>query len=379
MKTLIIKLLTEQITEDELMKLRHWLKESKNQSILEAYIRDYHDLNLAMIENDVAYIKVLAQLDRKEKPVRKIIPNWMKYAAAVALILLTTIPFLQNENQDILKHTPIKNESIDSEFGQGKVVLTTETGSEIVLEKGKEYEVTNGKSNGETLVYNQNKTTNEEVVYNYATIPRAGLFFIELADGTKVWLNSESKLKYPVSFISGKTREVELIYGEAYFEVSPSENHKGASFHVLTQGQQIEVLGTQFNVKAYLNEDLIATTLVEGKVAVDINEKREYLKPDEQLKYSISTKQLEVSIVNTRNETSWRRGYFSFKNKSLIEISNVLSRWYDVDFYFKNEQQKEERFNGTLSKNQNIETILESIKNTNNIDYILQKKTIIIK
>src|SRR5690606_21483982 len=113
---------------------------------------------------------------------------------------------------------------------------------------------------GDELVYDSDskiKDTENGPIYNYLTIPRGGHFFVQLSDGTQVWLNSESKLKYPVKFQNGKTREVELVYGEAYFKVSPSTGHNGSSFHVLTKFQEVDVLGTEFNIKAYNGEDEI--------------------------------------------------------------------------------------------------------------------------
>ena len=174
-------------------------------------------------------------------------------------------------------------------------------------------------------------------------------------------------------------REVELIYGEAYFDVSSSTKHNGASFKVLTQLQEVEVLGTEFNIKAYKNENVIATTLVEGKVAVDVNNKKEILNPTQQLNYNISDKTIRILMVDTDLETSWRQGYFSFTGKPLKEIMNVISRWYNIDIEFENKLNENKKFNGSLSRNQNIENILLTIKNTNNITYEIKNDKIIIK
>ena len=166
----------------------------------------------------------------------------------------------------MVEATPILNKEDIITTGSDKAVLTLEDGSNIELEKGKAFKTNVVNSNGEKLVYN--KTNQTKITYNYLTIPRGGQYFVKLSDGTEVWLNSESQLKFPVAFIKGQTREVTLVYGEAYFAVSPSTNHNGATFKVMNQGQEVEVLGTEFNIKAYKDEINIYTTLVEGKVTV---------------------------------------------------------------------------------------------------------------
>ena len=151
--------------------------------------------------------------------------------------------------------------------------MTLADGSKIALEKGTPVQTQNANSNGEELIYESSKNTSR-LVYNYLTIPRGGQFVIKLSDGTKVWLNSASQLKFPVAFIEGESREVELVYGEAYFEVSPSTAHKGAHFQVYNKKQKVEVVGTEFNIKAYKDESNIYTTLVNGKVNVETGNKK---------------------------------------------------------------------------------------------------------
>jgi transmembrane sensor len=269
------------------------------------------------------------------------------------------------------------------QIGTDKATLTLEDGSEVVLEKGHVYASKTANSNGKNIIYknaqNNAKETTINIAYNYLTIPRGGEFFVQLSDSTKVWLNSETKIKFPVKFRKGVVREVELIYGEAYFDVSSSEKHYGASFKVFTQFQVAEVLGTAFNIKAYKDENEIATTLVEGKVSVNLNDKKEILMPTQQLNYNTNNKTFTILTVNTDFETSWHKGYFSFTGKPLKEIMKFISRWYDIDIEFENKLNENIKFNGSLSRNQNIENILLTIKNTNNINYEIKSDKIIIK
>ena len=305
---------------------------------------------------------------------------YWKYTAAAAVIglLASTYFFRGTLFNNTGECVPIiVNNNI--EIGTDKATLTLEDGTVIALEKGNSYETGNIKSNGEKIIYNS-KNNSKKLAYHYITIPRGGQFFIELSDGTQVWLNSETQLKYPVSFIKGETRNVELVYGEAYFDVSPSVNHKGSKFKVINQNQVVEVLGTAFNIKAYKDETNIYTTLAEGKVELDFNGKKQKLSPAQQSNFNLNTNALLVVNVDVYNEVSWRQGVFSFENKPLKEIMKVLSRWYDMDVVFVNKETENEAFTGVLGKDQNIEDILATIKNFGIINnYYIKNKTITLK
>ena len=213
------------------------------------------------------------------------------------------------------------------------------------------------------------------------TIPRGGQFFVKLSDGTEVWLNSETKLKYPVTFTEGLTRKVELIYGEVYFKVSPSTQHKGAGFHVLTKSQEINVLGTEFNIRAYNNDEVMATTLVEGKIRIKKGEVSETLKPNQQAKISQESNQIDIQEIDVSQEISWVNGLFAFNEKPLEEILTVLSRWYDTEVVFENAKQKKFVFTGLLERTKAVEDILKLIEATSEgqIKFEIKDKTIIIK
>jgi ferric-dicitrate binding protein FerR (iron transport regulator) len=292
---------------------------------------------------------------------------------------LVSITFLIKKDK-VQEDVPVITNNNTIKIGTDKATLTLEDGTIVSLEKGQQYNSDNLESNGEELVYKVQNTLKHEISYNYLTIPRGGQYHIILSDGTEVWLNSESQIKYPVAFPKGKTRQVELVYGEAYFDVSPSTNHNGTKFKVLTESQEIEVLGTEFNIKAYKDESYIYTTLAEGIVTVDNASRTQILKPSEQAILNKDNKNLTISKVDVNSETAWKKGLFSFKDKSLMDIMKVLSRWYDVDIYFEDESLKDVHFKGVLSKDKNIEEILILIKNTNYINaYEINNSTIIIK
>lgn len=304
--------------------------------------------------------------------------NYYQYAVAASVVLLISLTiFLDKKNNVQPKEPVIVNTIIQP--GTDKATLTLEDGSQIALEKGESIQTSNANSNGEKIVYEAVNRNTKEVAYNYLTIQRGGQFNVVLSDGTVVWLNSESQLKYPVNFIEGEIREVELVYGEAYFDVSPSRDHGGSKFKVINKAQDVEVIGTQFNIKAYKDDKNIYTTLVEGKVIIDNGVSVQNLKPSQQSNLDINTNTFEISEVDVYENISWKDGVFTFRNKSLKDIMKVLSRWYNVDIIFENKKLESLKFNGTLNKHQNIEEILLIMESTRINNYEIKDKTITLK
>ena len=322
---------------------------------------------------------------RIEVPVRN---TYWRYAAAAMVvgILATAYFFKSNITDSSFSNTTFNNTTpiiVNNEIEPGteKATLTLNNGEAVPLVKGTTYQTPNATSNGEEIVYNATaNSSSQELVYNYLSVPQGGQFHIKLSDDTEVWLNSESLLKFPVSFTDGESRQVELVYGEAYFDVSHSTEHKGADFRVIHNEQEIQVLGTEFNIKAYKEETNVYTTLVQGKVAVSFENQNKILKPGEQLNLDIFTKDANISMVDVYDQISWRKGVFSFKRKSLKEIMQVLSRWYDMDVVFENTDLESVGFSGVLGKEQSIDEILEIIKDFGVIkNYEIHNKRVILK
>lgn len=378
---LIIKYLNDELNDSERETLVNWLNNSENKAVFKKYIVLNRSLNYKYQKFNYKdpLNSALEEITKKNaKAPKKIIKlrSLFKYAAIFIVVIGTGFYFFKNNFNK--SNTPkIVNEI---KIGTDKATLTLENGTNIALEKGKVFNSGTVNSDGEKIIYNSNSTTTtEEITYNYLTIPRGGEFYIVLEDNTKVWLNSESQLKYPVAFVKGKTREVELLYGEAYFEVSPSTNHNGDKFKVHTQQQTIEVLGTQFNVKAYKENKEIYTTLAEGKVKVEIDGITKMLKPSEQTTYNKTTKSINVTTVDVSYETAWRTGYFNFTNKAFVEVAEVLARWYNIEFHFENITLEQFKINGVISKDQNVEYFLFTLKNIENINYKIKDNHIYIK
>lgn len=380
-KQLLLKFLQDDCSQGEVDKVVAYFqaaKKTKDFPIVEDVIEMFQEISIVDETSSNQVIKNILSDSKPEKTYK--LPIW-KYAAAAAVvgILATGYLFKENLSNSPQENIPIiVNTTIPS--GTDKATLTLEDGSVVELQKGANFKTANADSNGEEIVYASNKSNSKEIVYNYLTIPRGGQFSIKLSDGTQVWLNSESQLKYPIAFEEGKTRKVELIYGEAYFDVSPSTEHKGADFKVYNSNQEVHVLGTEFNIKAYKDETNIYTTLVEGKVDVTIENRKQSIIPNQQLILDVNTNISIINTVDVYNEISWKEGIFSFENKPLKDIMKVLSRWYNVDVVFKNKTIEDEEFIGIIEKDKNLEEILTSIKNFEIItDYEIKNKIIILE
>ncbi|WP_147678993.1 FecR family protein [Algibacter pacificus] len=327
------------------------------------------------------YSKIELEITKRRLNNAKVVPlykrNIFKYASAIVVFITVGYFYLTKDTQ-VENITPITANNL-IEIGSDKAILTLEDGSNVILEKGQAYVSENVSGNGKEIVYNTKLKSTKNINYNYLTIPRGGQYFVKLSDGTQVWLNSDSKLKYPVQFVDGETRVVELLYGEAYFDVSPSDQHRNSKFKVFTGDHEIEVLGTEFNINAYKDESEIYTTLVEGKVSVNSGILHKQLIPGEQSKYNKKDNIINISKIDVYNEVSWKRGAFSFKGKPLKDIMNVLSRWYNFEVYFENKSLEKKTFGGVFSKDQRIEDILMLFENTNKISFEISGKTIIVK
>lgn len=377
MKEKIVKYLTNELSSEEREKLKDWLQKSKNKKQFDNIAKDNFDLNMvySRVNSEKSFNKINQEISRKGRVIK--LRNFTKYAAAI--ILLVTTGYFLTKNQFTTKPAIVEFNN-DIQVGTDKATLTLEDGTNVALEKGKIYENEKVNSDGEKIVYqsnnNQPAKAEEKIAYNFLTIPRGGEFFIELEDGTKVWLNADTKLKYPVKFRDGEPREVELVYGEAYFDVSPSTNHNGDVFMVKKDDYYVEVLGTEFNLKAYLNETTIETTLVEGLVEVEVNNLIERLTPEQKLSYNIENNSSIIENVNIESIISWKEGFFFFDNVELKEVCKVISRWYNVDVGIVNENIENIKIKGTISKYQNIENILKSFKNLKNISYEITENKI---
>ena len=295
----------------------------------------------------------------------------LQYAAVLLIPLMCAgLGYYLVQTSSFLKD-PVAN-VIEIQPGGPKAQLILANGSKVDLDNEKvtalrEKDGTRIEKESGTLKYQEQEQDNKKdySIYNTVEIPKGGEYQLQLADGTKVHLNSMSSLKFPVRF-TGKRREVELT-GEAYFEVTKDAQHP---FVVNMNGMQIEVLGTSFNVKAYESDSEMVTTLVEGKVKVKaINGRSEQviLHPNQQAQLNHQNGNIEVDEVDVSLYTAWKNGKFLFRDERLEDIMKELSRWYDIKVFYMNQSVKELQFSGNLNKYKDISSMLEMIQVTESV------------
>lgn len=386
MEKLIYKYLNNELTEDEVKELQAWLKKDKdNLRFFENIVGDW---NLSNKYIDNSKEKVLSQILSQNKSISKETPIhialWsgaakkvtIAAAAVIALFVLNLYDFGFNSDESSVVET---FQTIES--GKSKATLTLDNGKKIDLV---EEQNLNLESDGTTIIGGGNSITyfnktsdSKKQKYNSLKTPRGGEFFITLSDSTKVWLNAESELKYPLVFLRDK-RTVELK-GEAFFEVAPNQN---IPFQVVSGDQIIEVLGTSFNVSSYQDDTEVVTTLIEGKVKVNQNfgdKKSIILSPNEQSILNKETLKIESFKIDPAHFTSWKSGKFYFRQQKLKDITKVLSRWYDVEIFFIDSASENKRFTGRFKRYENFDHVRSIIELTEEVSFVKKGRTVLIK
>lgn len=374
---------------------------SAEKTLIEAY---YRRLELAgstelSAEEEIAlrqamYKNITAGMVEQETPVVPIKRKNYSLAAAAAVLLLAigagSYYWLFKEPATPPPPTGVaKAKHSDLPPGRDAATLTLADGRTIVLDSANG---TISHQGGATVInlngqvsYEKAGNRNEQapVVYNTISTARGNQYQLILADGSKVWLNSASSLRFPTAF-TGNKREVELD-GEGYFEVA---KNAAKPFHVLTNGQDVEVLGTHFNVNAYKDEENIKTTLLEGRVKVgqtadgkqQTAENKNYeviLKPGEQSVLSGTHSPFTIDHSPDLDQVmAWKNGWFEFDNSDLKTIMRQISRWYDVDIRYE-VKPNNETYGGRISRNLNLSNILKMLESYG-VHYRLENKTLVI-
>jgi ferric-dicitrate binding protein FerR (iron transport regulator) len=304
---------------------------------------------------------------------------WRCVAAAAAIIIFLSVGsfFLQREKKQTIQQVAKRSHTDDIAPGGNKAIITLDDGSTIVLNGAKVGKLARQgntqlrkTANGQiSYVSLQNNSNSKNIVYNTATTPRGGQYQFILSDGTKVWLNAASSIKYPVEF-HGKERKVELT-GEAYFEVAHDAK---MPFRVVSNGQIVEVLGTHFNINAYNDEDAVKTTLLEGSVKVSAGGISNIIKPGEQAKFKHGA--ISVREVDLDEALAWKNGFFYFKDDNIQGVMKELARWYDVEVKYEGALPSR-ALSGEIPRNVNASQILD-ILTFKKIHYKIEGKTIVV-
>lgn len=317
-------------------------------------------------------------------PQKKIRKNilWKPIVAAASIFIVAALSLYLYTNST--QNKPVRPVSHASHIkpGDNKAYLTLANGKKIVLSDAKNGTLVaqNGiqitKTTEGQLVYtvtgNNNSTSSD---YNTIETPKGGQYQVRLPDGTNVWLNAASSLRYPSAF-KGSERKVELS-GEAYFEVA---KNKKMPFRVISNTQTVEVLGTHFNVNSYLDEADTKTTLLEGSVRVKRNNSTTavVIRPGQQasVKQNVNDK-INVAEADMEEVMAWKNNYFRFNNENIESVMRKISRWYNVDVEYKGAISDEE-FNGTISRSKNIVQVLEMLEGTKSIHFKIEGRRIVV-
>ncbi|MGW8315483.1 MAG: FecR family protein, partial [Bacteroidales bacterium] len=384
---LIVKKIRGNITPDERTELDTWIREDPEHEKLFLRAADpKNQLSRLEVYGMFEKEKVWSALENELFPTRALqfsTKRFLRYAAAILLpVLVAGAAYLF-----LLKPSPASLADLDEVIlpGSQKAVLILSDGGTVTLDD----DLAPGEiTEGGTTIRNERKVldyftngrgnTRTASVFNELRTPRGGGYQLKLADGTQVWLNAGSSLKYPVTF-NDSTREV-FLEGEAYFEVT----HSGTPFIVQAGNMDVRVLGTSFNISAYADEPEFATTLVEGLVRVEISSGEgaviaaKQLEPNDQAVLERSNGALVVTGVNPSYFTSWRRGKIEFDHESLDIVMKRLARWYDFDYRFENSEAREYHFTARLDRDASISSILEMLEMTTDVKFEYRKGTVVI-
>ncbi|HLY68733.1 MAG TPA: FecR domain-containing protein [Puia sp.] len=343
--------LFEELTDkNNIDKWLHWKKKLRVEEALER-VRSKIDKTPA---KRISYIKLLLP--------------YISVAAMLALII-STIIFLRIDHQE-------KNISVvahDIAPGKDKATLTLANGKKIKLDSIKSGDITKEgistitKDDSGKITYRVSGNAAQEISYNVLSTPNGGQFQLTLADGSKVWLNAASSLRYPSSF-SGDKRKVELT-GEGYFEIAKDASHP---FVITAAGTTTEVLGTHFNINAYSDESSVSITLLEGSVRVNNNL---VIKPGEQAQVDGRGDILKMA-ADGKTVTAWKDGEFVFKNTPLKEVMLQVARWYDATISYQDNVSQ--HFNTTIPREVPVSKLLHLLEATGSVHFSVDNKKITV-
>ncbi len=364
----------EELNDEEVTA---WLKEKDHVELLDEIAAIRQKLSgQSYGENDEEEFLHLEKNIYEQKS-RRMTLRWSIAASIILLVGLfvgRTINGVRDmhEEQELAKNV--------MQPGTLKAVLMMADGKEVVLEQGQNLNILLNErvrvaTSNRGIVYEEHGKGVVTEEYNKLTTPIGGEYSLVLSDGTKVFLNADSELKYPVEFSDGK-RIVDLK-GEAYFEV-----HKDSlrPFVVRVNGAEVTVLGTSFNVNTYGDDGQIYTTLVNGAVRVSSvkNGQAEVLKPGMQRVMDVQSGQLTVREVDVEPYVAWREGRFVFRAMTLDLIMRQLQRWYDFEVFYQNPELKDYEFRGVIKRDMDLDKVLSVIKVTTNVDFEVKGKVITI-
>lgn len=374
--SLLSKVLLGTLSEEEAYVLRQWREESSEnerlyESVMNAEYMVQKSREVANVDIVNGYMNVVQKRKRNAR-VRRI-HRIVSIAAGVVLPLLAVVLWYGTRQKSdvpeqvasVIRHGEVKAELVLAD-GTTRILSSGVTDS-LFVQQGASIVVQD-----QGVSYQGDSSVVEER-YNTLRVPRGGEYSITLSDGTIVYLNAESELRYPVKFV-GEDRRVYLS-GEAYFDVVHDKAHP---FVVDVKNSTVRVLGTSFDVRAYADEDEVLTTLVQGSVRFSAGKESVILEPGEQVVLDKSGR-LETREVDTYLYTAWKDGVFAFKRQRLEEIMKVVARWYDVNVFWENVSQKEVTFTGKMKRYDDFSKVVEMLEMTGNTEFMIKENNIFIR
>ncbi|HJA13860.1 MAG TPA: FecR domain-containing protein [Candidatus Butyricimonas faecavium] len=374
MAEIIHRYLLGEISEEEQYLLNKWVKQrGRHQEMLREFCdREYWDKSILRHQLfcfDRGYRKFD---ERRRRVIRRVRRMWVATAVAILSCVVSGTIFLLRS--DYQKGNDLVRQEIPIVPGERRAVLILDNGQQVELSKGAIFKIKEKSTvisiEDKYIIYPKEDTSHVEASHRIYT-PRGGEYSLELSDGTIVWLNAESELSYPVKF-KGDERKVE-VKGEAYFEVVKNPDKP---FIVKTNGMEIRVLGTSFNVRAYAGE-VQQTTLIEGCVEVVYGEQQVKVTPGYQV--VLVDNCLEVQKVDTYVCMGWKNGLFVFDDHPLVEVLRELERWYDVQIEVKDEKIKQLKFTSDIPRYKNIRKVLDIIELAVCVSFEVKGRTIVVQ
>ena len=373
---LIAAYVADELTAEETTELEAWRAASASHETLFRKLIHPGQLHTQPQQTAARCDKAWQQINRRIHR-RRQLHTFRKLLAYAALLLLPLlcIGILWHQQTAVPRQLSAATSLADIRPGTSQAILTLNNGTRLhlgdTLRKGlRQIDNTHIRVDSATLNYHSTAGMNREPLYNQVETPRGSEYSLILSDGTKVYLNALSSLRFPTAF-QGDTREVELT-GEGYFEVSRSSR----PFIVHTRGMQVEVLGTTFNLSAYPHENL-AATLVNGSVRVATDQGQScLLQPSQQAVITPGSNAIQVHCVDTSFYTSWTRGKIYFKDQRLEDILNTLARWYDINVHYTDPRIRDMRFGCHLNRYEEITPLIRLLEKTGKLRATFQGNTI---
>lgn len=348
----------------------------KDNKHFEYYMAERNEEFRSRYNHEQSWEKLQHKIQKRK--IRRISLYCMTVSAALFLLTLGISHIFSLHNNTLNKDAVVAAAVSFPETGGRKAILTLENGKKVDLTvqkgtiPGVGSAIINNKAN-QLLTYKKVETGKQAPQMNILTVPRGGEYQLILSDGTRVWMNAASLLRYPTSF-AGEKREV-YLEGEAFFEVAKDASHP---FIVHTDRHSVEAVGTSFNISAYPHYR-VYTTLAEGKVKVSTSTASVFLTPDRQAIIETGNDDITIRKVPAYLFTSWAKGNYEFRNMPLEEIVAQLSRWYNVDIYFRNESLKSKRFAGIIFRNEELNFAIEVIEKVSDVHFVREGEVIYIE